>query len=143
MHKKRKVCGWRAYECKPTLGAKSAQAVTSEQTTSSNAAPNRAVNTNLRKFGATCRPVLWLHQSKVHMKRKLWGRRAKNCKPCLGANNAQAVTGEENTPFNAAQYKAADTNLRKFGAPCRPTLWLHKSKVHMKSKLLGKESLKM
>ena len=44
--------------------------------TRKNPASCSAVNENWRQFGATSRPVLCLHQCKVHIKRKLWGRRA-------------------------------------------------------------------
>ena len=76
VHKKRKLCGRRAYICKPIGGAKSAPTGTGIQTAPSTAAPYRAVNGNLRKFGATYLPVQCLHQRKVHKKWKLWGRRA-------------------------------------------------------------------
>ena len=140
VHMKRKLWGRRAEKCKPYLGANRGPPGTGLQTTLSPAAPYRAANTYLRTFGATCRPVLWMRQSKVHMKKKLWGRRAEKCKPYLGANSAPTGMVLQTTLSPAAPFRAANTYLRTFGATCRTVLWLHQSKVHMKRKLWGRRA---
>ena len=112
------------------------------QTTPFQASRYRAVNGNLRKFGATCRLVQWLYRGKVHMKRKLRGRRALKCKPCVGAKGEPSVTGLQTCAFHALPYRAVNGNLRKFGATCRPEQWLHRGKVNMKRKLWGMRSCK-
>ena len=60
--------------------------------------------------------VPWLHQSNVHIKRKLWGRRAQKYNPCVGAKSPQICTGRENTRFYAAPYMGNNGKLRKFRA---------------------------
>ena len=53
------------------LGSKRGPARTRQQTNPFAAITHSAANGNLRKFGASSRPVKYLHQCKVHMKRKL------------------------------------------------------------------------
>ena len=55
---------------KSCVCGESAPSCTGLQNTASSAAPFRFASGNLRTFGAACRPVQWLHQLKVHMKRK-------------------------------------------------------------------------
>ena len=55
------------------------------ETTRSALIPHSAVKGNLRKFGATSRPVQCLHQCDVHMKRTLKGREPRKIKPWVGA----------------------------------------------------------
>ena len=76
-----------------------------------------------------------MHRGKVHKKRKLWGRRAGKCKPCVGAKGAPTGTGLQTSAFHALPYRAVNGNLRKFGATCHPIQWLYKGMVHMKRKL--------
>ena len=59
-------------------------------------------------------------QTKVHMKRKLWGRRAWKRKPLVGAKSAPTRTDLQTAPSPAAPYRAVNGNLRKFGATYRP-----------------------
>ena len=55
-----------------------------------------------------------LHQSNIHIKRKLrqWG--AQKCTPCFSANSPFRGTGLQSTRFHAASYRADSANLRDF-----------------------------
>ena len=56
-----------------------------------------------------------LHQSNVHIKRKLWGRRAQKYNRYEGAISPQICTGRKSTTFYAAPYVSNNGKLRKFG----------------------------
>ena len=60
-----------------------------------------------------------LHQSNVHTKRKLWGRRAQKHNFCVGAKNPQTCAGLESNQILTALCIGNNGNLRKFGAPYR------------------------
>ena len=83
-----------------------------------------------------------MNQCKVHIKRKLRGRRVRKCKIWVGANSVPSRTVLETTHSVSNPHSAVNRNLRKFGATSSPVQCLHHCKVHMKKEAKGKESLK-
>ena len=140
---KRKLRGRRAWKCKIWVGAKGVPSWTCLQITSAwTRHIYSAVNGNLRKNGATSSPVQWLHQCKVHMKRKLRGRRAWKCKIWVVANSVPSRTGLETSRSTSIPHSAVNGNLRKFVATSSPVRCLHHCYVHMKRKLRGRRAWK-
>ena len=60
-----------------------------------------------------------LHQGNVHIKLKLWERRAWKCKLCFGADSPQTCTVLQTTWFHTEPFKTVNWNLRKFWATYR------------------------
>ena len=84
-----------------------------------------------------------LHQSNVHIKRKLRVWRARNCIPLIGAETELTSTGLHTTPVHGGQYRAENGNLRKFGSPyCHGTVFAPKQCSYQKE-AKGMESPKM
>ena len=84
-----------------------------------------------------------LHQSIVHVKRKLWERRAYKCKHCCGATSVKTCTGLQTAWFHAAPSRADNGNLRTFGATyCHGTMFASKYCPYQKE-AIRKESPKM
>ena len=69
--------------------------------------------------GLTFAEVPYLHQSNLHMKRKLREWRTQKCNPCFGAESPLRSTGLQTTRFDAASYGAVSASLRKLGASFR------------------------
>ena len=70
---KRKLWGWRAYKCKPWVGAQSAQTCMGVQTSRFYLAPYRADNGNLRKFGVTYRyGTMFAPKECLYQKEAMW-----------------------------------------------------------------------
>ena len=72
-----------------------------------------------------------LHQSNLHIKRKLWGRKAWKCTPCVGASNVQTCTSLQSTRFYAGRYWADKINWQKFGVPIAIVPCFHQSNLHI------------
>ena len=72
-----------------------------------------------------------LHQSNLHIKKKLCDRRAWKCKPSVGAKCVQTCKDLHLTRFHAAPYRADNGNLGLLIAmvPC-----FHQSNTHIKKK---------
>ena len=65
-----------------------------------------------------------MHQSNLHMKRKLREWRTQKCNLCFGAESPPLSTGQQTTQFHAAPYGTVSANLRKVGASFRrPTVF--------------------
>ena len=71
------------------------------------------------KSGLPFAEVPYLHQSNLHMKRKLRQWRTQKCNPCFGAESTLRSTGLQTTRFHAASYGTVSANLRKLGASFR------------------------
>ena len=71
------------------------------------------------KSGLPFAEVPCLHQSNLHMKRKLREWRTQKCNPCFGAESPPLSTGQQTTRFHAAPYGTVSANLRKVGASFR------------------------
>ena len=56
-----------------------------------------------------------MHQSNLHMKRKLREWRTQKCNPCFGAESPPRSTRLQTTRFHAAPYGTVSANLRKVG----------------------------
>ena len=56
-----------------------------------------------------------MHQSNLHMKRKLREWRTQKCNPCFGAESPPCSTRLQTTRFHAAPYGTVSANLRKVG----------------------------
>ena len=67
------------------------------------------------KSGLSFAEVPCLHQSNLHMKRKLREWRTQKCNPCFGAESPPRSTRLETTRFYAAPYGTVSANLRKVG----------------------------
>ena len=61
-----------------------------------------------------------LHQSNLHIKRKLWEWRVQKYNPCAGVKIPQVCTGRESNRFNGTPYMGDNGNSRKFVAPYSP-----------------------
>ena len=120
VHMKRKLSMWRAKKCKPWVGAKGAHTLTGLHTTPFYTAPITAVNWNLRKFAASSCQAHYLHQIKVHMKRKVRMGRAQKSKPWIGAKGEPTMTGVHTTPLYTGPYRAVNGNLWRFAASSFP-----------------------
>ena len=76
------------------------------------------------KSGLPFAEVPCLHQSNLHMKRKLREWRTQKCNLCFGAESPPLSTGQQTTQFHAAPYGTVSANLRKVGASFRrPTVF--------------------
>ena len=71
------------------------------------------------KSGLPFAEVPCLHQSNLHMKRKLREWRTQKCNPCFGAESPPRSTRLQTTRFYAAPYGTVSANLRKVGASFR------------------------
>ena len=71
------------------------------------------------KSGLSFAEVSCLHQSNLHMKRKLREWRTQKCNPCFGAESPPLSTGQRTTQFHAAPYATVSANLRSVGASFR------------------------
>ena len=71
------------------------------------------------KSGLPFAEVPCLHQSNLHMKRKVREWRTQKCNPCFGAESPPLSTGQQTTRFHAAPYGTVSANLRKVGASFR------------------------
>ena len=60
-----------------------------------------------------------LHQSNVHIKRKLRGWKAQKCNPLVGGKAPLTCAGLQTTPVHRAQYRDDNGNLCKFGSTYR------------------------
>ena len=87
------------------------------------------------KAGLPFAEVPCLHQSNLHMKRKLREWRTQKCNPCFGAESPPLRTGQQTTRFHAAPYGTVSANLRKVGNSFRRGTVLHQSNLHMEGKL--------
>ena len=67
------------------------------------------------KSGLPFAEVPCLHQSNLHMKRKLREWRTQKCNPCFGAESPPRSTRLQTTRFHAAPYGTVSANLRKVG----------------------------
>ena len=106
-------------------------------------APYMGDNGNLRKFGAPYATVPCLHQTNVHSKRKLRGRRDKKYNPYVGAKSPQTCASRESNRFYAAPYMSNNENLRKVGATYRHgTVFTPKQCAYQKE-AMGKQSPKI
>ena len=72
-----------------------------------------------RKSGLPFAEVPCLHQSNLHMKRKLREWRTQKCNPCFGAESPPRSTGQQTTRFHAAPYRTVSANFPKVGASFR------------------------
>ena len=116
---KRKLREWRTQKCNPCFGAESPPRSTRLQTIRFHAAPYWTVSANLRKVGTSLAEVPCLHQSNLHMKRKLREWRTQKCNPCFGAESPPRSTRLQTIRFHAAPYWTVSANLRKVGASFR------------------------
>ena len=71
------------------------------------------------KSGLPFAEVPCLHQSNLHMKRKLREWRTQKCNPCFGTESPPRSTGQQTTRFHAARYWTVSANLPKVGASFR------------------------
>ena len=71
------------------------------------------------KSGLPFAEVPCLHQSNLHMKRKLREWRTQKCNPCFGAESPPRSTRLQTIRFHAAPYWTVSANLRKVGASFR------------------------
>ena len=69
------------------------------------------------KSGLPFAEVPCLHQSNLHMKRKLREWRTQKCNPCFGAESPPRSTRLQTTRFYAAPYGTVSANLRTVFAP--------------------------
>ena len=88
------------------------------------------------KSGLPFAEVPCLHQSNLHMKRKLREWRTQKCNPCFGAESPPRSTRLQTTRFHAAPDGTVSANLRKVGTLFRRgTVFFNQSNLHMKRKL--------
>ena len=71
------------------------------------------------KSGLPFAEVPCLHQSNLHMKKKLREWRTQKCNPCFGAERPPLSTGQQTARFYAAPYGTVSSKLRKVGASFR------------------------
>ena len=64
------------------------------------------------KSGLSIAEVPCLHQSNLHMKRKLREWRTQKCNPCFGAESPPRSTRLQTTLFHVATYGTVSANLR-------------------------------
>ena len=71
------------------------------------------------KSGLPFTKVPCLHQSNLHMKRKLREWRTQKCNPCFGAESPPRSTRMQTALFHAVPYGTVSANLRKVGTSFR------------------------
>ena len=119
LHMKRKLREWRTQKCNPCFGAESPPRSTGQQTPGF---MQRRIGPSVqifRKSGLPFAEVPCLHQSNLHMKRKLRKWRTQKCNPCFGAESPPRRTGQQTTRFHAAPYRTVSANFPKVGASFR------------------------
>ena len=140
---KRKLQEWRVQKWIILVGAKTELNSAGQQTTPSHVSQYRAENGKLRDPGLPFAITPCLHQSNVHMKRKLQVWRVQKCIPLVGAKTALTCAGRQTTPSHVSEYRAENGNLRKSGSTFRHgTAFAPKECLHQK-KSRGMESPKM
>ena len=72
-----------------------------------------------RKSGLPFSEVPCLHQSNLHMKRKLREWRTPKCNPCFGAESPPRSTRMHSTRFHAVPHGTVSENLRSVGTSFR------------------------
>ena len=80
---------------------------------------NLHMKRKLREWRTQKCEVPCLHQSNLHMKRKLREWRTQKCNPCFGAESPPRSTGQQTTRFHAAPYRTVSANFPKVGASFR------------------------
>ena len=81
-----------------------------------------------------------LHQSNVHIKRKLRVCRAQKCNLLVGAKTVPTSMTLQTTPFGAAQYRTANGNFWKFWSTNRHGIVFTQTQCLYQKKATGMES---
>ena len=96
-----------------------------------------------RNSGLHFAEVPCLHQSNLHMKRKLREWRTQKCNPCFGAESPPRSTGQQTTRFHAAPYWNVSANFPKFGPSFRRRTVFAPTKSTHEKEATGIENPKM
>ena len=106
----------------------------------------RRIEPTVRICGNTVLPIAkvpCLHQSNIHIKRKLWEWRAQKWNPCFSTKSPPRSTDRQSTRVHAAPYRADSANMRKHGATYRQGTVSAPKQYFYEKEATGMESQKM
>ena len=87
--------------------------------------------------------VSCLHQSNVHIKRKLRVWRVQKCTPLIVVKTSLTCASLQTTPSHVSQYRAENRNLRKSGSTFRHCTMFAPNQCLYQNEAMGMQCLKM